>query len=113
MRSRNRITGLQRSPGQGLDRSILRPRKPLRPRGRQHPRTRRSVLLLIVMALFLGGPLAPASASIPGPSDLPMPGDACRPTNNPAPEQYSSGTDGMIKPPDYPSEKLQKTSVDN
>ncbi|MFC5754879.1 type IV secretion system protein, partial [Actinomadura rugatobispora] len=42
----------------------------------------------------------------------PFGGDPCRPADNPAPEQYGSGTDGMIKPPDYPSEQLRKTPVD-
>ncbi|MFI0487702.1 type IV secretion system protein, partial [Actinomadura sp. 9N215] len=101
---------LQRSPGEGLDRAVLK-RKGRRTRRRPaHPRTRRSVLLLVVMALFLIGPLSPAMASIPKP---PTPNDACSPAESPSPEQYGSGTDGMIKPPDYPSEKLQKTPVEN
>lgn len=99
---------LQRSPGEGLDRKALR--RPRRPRRRHAPRSRRSVLLLVVMALFMLGPLSPASASVP---QLPNPlNDACSPADHPAPEQYGSGTDGMIKPPEYPNEKLQKTPVE-
>ncbi|WP_344210527.1 type IV secretion system protein, partial [Actinomadura livida] len=101
---------LQRSPGEGLDRAGLG-RRPRRTR-RRRPRIRRSALLLIFMALFMMGPLSPASASIPNP-DLPTPNDACSPAENPAPELYGSGTDGMIKPPDYPSEKLKNTPVEN
>lgn len=122
---RNRATRLQRSPGEGLDPAHLHPRSsgrarsllpgPLartrRPgRGRRHrPRSRRSALLLVIMAMFLVSPVSPASASIP----LPSPSDACRPADNPAPEQYGSGPDGMIKPPDYPDAKLQKTPVED
>ncbi|WP_284466879.1 type IV secretion system protein [Actinomadura madurae] len=104
--TRDRMARLQRSPGEGLDPGVLdRPHRRVR---RRRPRTRRSVLLLVFMALFMVGPLAPASASIPNPG-LPTPNDACRPADNPPPEQYGSGTDGMIKPPDYPDEKLQKS----
>ncbi|XVQ12616.1 type IV secretion system protein [Spirillospora sp. CA-255316] len=71
-------------------------------------RRRRSAVLMILMALFLLSPVSPAVASIP----LPSPGDACRPADNPAPEQYGSGTDGLIKPPNYPSEQLKKTPAD-
>lgn len=98
----------QRSPGEGLDRAVLE-RASRRPR-RRHPRTRRSVLLLTFMALFMLGPLSPAVASIPDPW---MPGDVCAPAENPAPEQYGSGADGMIKPPNYPSEQLKNTPVEN
>ncbi|POM25080.1 TrbL/VirB6 plasmid conjugal transfer protein [Actinomadura rubteroloni] len=98
--------GFQTSPGAGLDpRRIDRARRP----ARRRPRTRRSALLLTLMALFLLSPLTPASASIP----LPSVGDACRPADNPSPEQYGSGTDGLIKPPDYPNAKLQKTPAQN
>ncbi|WP_051712128.1 type IV secretion system protein [Spirillospora albida] len=99
--SRHRTARLQRSPGEGLD--LRRPRA-----RRHHPRTRRSAVLLTLMALFLLSPISPASASIPFPSV----GDTCRPADNPPPEQYGSGTDGLIKPPDYPDEKLQKTPVE-
>ncbi|MGW3769163.1 type IV secretion system protein [Actinomadura verrucosospora] len=108
MGSREGAARLQRSPGEGLDRKALR--RPRRPRRRRAPRTRRSVLLLVVMALFMLGPLSPASASVP---QLPNPlNDACSPADHPAPEQYGSGTDGMIKPPDYPDEKLKRTPVE-
>ncbi|MFB4312865.1 type IV secretion system protein [Actinomadura sp. 21ATH] len=60
------------------------------------------------MSLFLLSPISPAVADIP----LPGVGDACRPADNPAPEQYGSGTDGLIKPPDYPNEQLKKTPVE-
>ncbi|WP_131763804.1 type IV secretion system protein, partial [Actinomadura fibrosa] len=104
---RRPMARLQRSPGEGLDRTCLdRPRRS--PRRTRRPRTRRSVLLLVIMALFLVSPVSPAAASIP----LPSPSDACRPADSPAPEQYGSGTDGLIKPPDYPNAKLQKTPVD-
>ncbi|RFS84751.1 hypothetical protein D0T12_14580 [Actinomadura spongiicola] len=105
---RDPMARLQRAPGEGIDRAALR--RPRRGRRRRHPRARRSVLLLVVLALFMVGPLAPASAAIPKP---PTPNDACSPAENPAPEQYGSGTDGMIKPPDYPSEKLKDTPVEN
>ncbi|MES9537136.1 type IV secretion system protein, partial [Actinomadura sp. NPDC000600] len=105
--SRNGTARLQRSPGEGLDRADLR--RPRR-RARRAPRTRRSVMLLVVMALFMLGPLTPASASAP---QLPNPlNDVCSPADHPPPERYGSGTDGMIKPPDYPDEKLQKTPVE-
>ncbi|GAA1782562.1 type IV secretion system protein [Actinomadura chokoriensis] len=96
---------LQRSPGEGLDRAVLdgpgrrRRRRPL-------PRTRRSVLVMLVAAIFVVV-LSPMASAGPF-----SPNSPCRPADSPAPEQYGSGTDGMIKPPDYPSEKLQKTSVD-
>ena len=61
-------------------------------------------------AVHRWGPLSPAVASIPDPW---MPGDVCAPAENPAPEQYGSGADGMIKPPNYPSEQLKNTPVEN
>ncbi|MFG2085577.1 MULTISPECIES: type IV secretion system protein [unclassified Spirillospora] len=103
---RGRMARLQRSPGEGLDRAVL----DRRTRRRRRPRTRRSVMLLLFMSLFMLGPLSPASASIPDPW---TPNDLCSPADNPAPERYGSGTDGMIKPPDYPSEKLRNTPVEN
>src|SRR5690606_9274099 len=108
-RNRRQAARLQRSPGEGLDRAVLDPRPRRRAR---RPRTRRSAALLIFMALFMLGPLSPASAAIPNP-DLPTLNDACSPAKNPAPEQYGSGTDGMIKPPNYPSEQLKNTPVEN
>ncbi|MFI0351571.1 type IV secretion system protein [Actinomadura sp. 9N407] len=98
---------LQRSPAEGLDPKVLR-RSRRRGMRVAKPRTRRSAVLLILMSLFLLSPMSPAVASIP----LPSVGDACRPADSPAPEAYGTGTDGMIKPPDYPSEKLQKTPVE-
>ncbi|WP_344285134.1 type IV secretion system protein, partial [Actinomadura napierensis] len=89
---------LQRSPGERLDLRRTRTR-------RRRPRSRRSAVLLIMMALFMISPVSPASASIP----LPSPNDSCRPADNPSPEAYGSGTDGMIKPPGYPDGRLQKT----
>jgi uncharacterized membrane protein YgcG len=59
------------------------------------------------MALFMVSPLSPASAAAP---PLPNPNDACSPAANPAPEAYGSGVDGMIKQPNYPSEKLKNTA---
>ncbi|WP_243772641.1 type IV secretion system protein [Actinomadura barringtoniae] len=64
--------------------------------------------MLILMSLFLVSPLSPAASAFPGPPGS-NPNDACAPAPNPAPEQYLSGTDGMIKPPDYPNQKLQTT----
>ncbi|KAB2354970.1 type IV secretion system protein, partial [Actinomadura montaniterrae] len=102
---RVRTERLQRSPGERLD---LRRR---RTRRRHRPRSRRSAVLLVIMALFLVSPLSPAAASIPLPPGS-NPNDACAPADNPAPEAYGSGTDGMIKPPGYPDAKLQKTPGD-
>ncbi|WP_084263515.1 type IV secretion system protein, partial [Actinomadura formosensis] len=97
---------LQRSPGEGLDRAVLD--RPGRRRWRPRPRTRRPVLVMLVAALFMVvlSPMASANPIFPSPND------ACRPADTPPPEQYGSGTDGMIKPPDYPNEKLQKTPVE-
>ncbi|MFA1545123.1 type IV secretion system protein [Actinomadura chokoriensis] len=102
---RDRTARLQRSPGEGLDRAVL-DRRPGRRRRRALPRTRRSVLVMLVAAIFVVilSPMASA-----GPFS---PNSPCTPAENPAPEQYGSGTDGMIKPPDYPNEKLQKTPVE-
>jgi hypothetical protein len=62
----------------------------------------------MLMAVFVLSPVGVASAAPP----LPSPNDACSPADHPAPEQYGSGIDGMIKPPDYPSEQLKKTPPD-
>jgi TrbL/VirB6 plasmid conjugal transfer protein len=62
-------------------------------------------VLLAVLMLFMLSPAAPVSAG-------PFGGDPCRPADNPAPEAYGSGTDGMIKPPDHPNQKLQRTPVE-
>jgi hypothetical protein len=108
---RHRAVRVQRSPGEGLDRALFdrsgRPRRRSRRRALR-PRSRRSVLLLVLMSLFLLSPVSPAVAAFPGPPGS-NPNDACAPAPNPAPEQYGSGTDGMIKPPDYPNQKLQQT----
>ncbi|MFC7732163.1 type IV secretion system protein [Actinomadura keratinilytica] len=95
---------VQRSPAEGLDPAVLRAR-----RRRMRPARRRSAVLLALLAVFLLSPVAPAGASIP----LPSVGDACRPADNPLPEQYGSGLDGMIMPPGYPDEKLRKTPVED
>jgi hypothetical protein len=58
--------------------------------------------MLLVMGLFMLSPISPADAG-------PFGSDPCRPADSPAPEAYGSGTDGMIKPPDYPSDKLKTT----
>ncbi|MBW8481494.1 type IV secretion system protein [Actinomadura parmotrematis] len=107
----HRTARLMRSPGEGLDPALIareRRRTARAARPARRPRTRRSVMLLLFMALFMVSPLSPASASIP----LPSPSDACRPADSPSPEQYGSGTDGLIKPPDYPSAALAKTPVE-
>ncbi|MBC6457506.1 type IV secretion system protein [Actinomadura sp. HBU206391] len=87
------------------DRAIERA---VRPRRRR--RARRSVILLAMASLFLLSPFSPASAAIPSPPINTNPNDVCAPDPNPAAEPYGSGVDGMIKQPDYPSEKL-KTST--
>jgi hypothetical protein len=75
-------------------------------RDRVHRGRRRSIVVLAVLALIMLSPFAaPSSAAIP----LPSPNDSCRPADNPAPEAYGSGVDGMIKPPDYPDDKLKHT----
>ncbi|MFF5260680.1 type IV secretion system protein [Actinomadura viridis] len=94
---------LQRSPAQGLDQSVLRG-SGRRPR-RFGAGGRRSLLLMVMAAIFMVG-LSPVAGAGPFGSD------PCRPADNPAPEQYGSGTDGLIKPPDYPSEELKKTPVE-
>ncbi|WP_067917267.1 type IV secretion system protein, partial [Actinomadura rubrobrunea] len=101
---------VQRSPAEGLDPAVLASRRPRFPRRRRRarPARRRTAVLLSLLAVFLLSPVAPAGASIP----LPSPGDACRPADAPAPEQYGSGTDGLIKPPNYPDEKLRRTPAD-
>ncbi|WP_433181218.1 type IV secretion system protein [Actinoallomurus sp. CA-150999] len=57
------------------------------------------------MAMFTLSPLGVASAS---PIPLPSVNDTCRPADNPPPQLYGSGIDGMIKPPNYPSDQLKK-----
>jgi hypothetical protein len=66
-------------------------------------------VLLVIMGLVLLSPLAPAGAAVPGPPINTNPNDVCAPAANPAPEAYGSGVDGMIKQPDYPSDKLKNT----
>ncbi|WP_131743000.1 type IV secretion system protein, partial [Actinomadura roseirufa] len=97
--TRHRTARLQRSPGEGLDHA-----DPRRGRRRGH-RARRSVLLVMVVTIFMVG-LSPMAGAGPFGSD------PCRPADSPSPEQYGSGTDGLIKPPDYPNEKLKKTTVE-
>ncbi|WP_345434472.1 type IV secretion system protein [Actinoallomurus vinaceus] len=57
------------------------------------------------MAVFVLSPLGIASADPVGPD----PNNACAPADHPAPEQYGTGIDGMVKPPNYPSDQLKKT----
>ncbi|RMI31524.1 type IV secretion system protein, partial [Actinomadura harenae] len=85
---------IQRRPGEGLDLT--------RKDGRRRRGPRRSALLTLILALFMFGLTPIASAG-------PFGGDPCRPADSPAPEQYGAGSDGMIKPPDYPSDKLKTT----
>ncbi|MGK5557888.1 type IV secretion system protein, partial [Actinomadura kijaniata] len=86
---------VQRSPGEGLN---LRRR-----RGRRRG-LRATLVTLVAALLFVGlSPMAGAG---------PFGGDPCRPADNPAPEQYGSGTDGLIKPPDHPDDKLKATPAD-
>ncbi|MDL4772235.1 type IV secretion system protein [Actinomadura xylanilytica] len=102
---RHRTMRVQRSPGEGLDPACLEPPgRSGRRRRRHRPSGRRSVLLALVLALFMVG-LSPMAGAGPFGSD------PCRPADSPAPEQYGSGADGMIKPPDYPDHKLQRTEV--
>jgi hypothetical protein len=61
------------------------------------------------MAVFVLSPMGVASAA---PPPLPSPNDACSPADHPSPEEYGSGIDGMVKPPDYPSAQLQKAPPD-
>lgn len=70
-----------------------------KPRGK-----RRSLLILMLMAVVVLSPLGVASADPIGPN----PNDTCSPADHPSPEEYGSGIDGMVKPPDYPSQQLQK-----
>jgi hypothetical protein len=60
------------------------------------------------MAVFVLSPLGVASADPIGPN----PNDTCSPADHPSPEEYGSGIDGMVKPPDYPSVALQKAQPD-
>ncbi|MFC0037883.1 type IV secretion system protein [Actinomadura rayongensis] len=100
-----RAAGFQTSPGEGLDpRRIARARRGATRRRRPGRRTSLAVLFAMLVALFVGGFVPAAGAG-------PFGGDPCRPADNPSPEQYGSGTDGLIKPPDYPNAKLQKTPV--
>ncbi|WP_286989132.1 hypothetical protein [Thermomonospora sp. CIF 1] len=52
--------------------------------------------------LLVLGPIVPAAAG-------PFGSDPCRPADNPAPEMYGAGYEGLIKPPSYPSEELKRT----
>ncbi|OLT24919.1 hypothetical protein BJF79_44700 [Actinomadura sp. CNU-125] len=104
---RHRTSRLQRSPGAGLDPSVLGGRGRRRVR-RRRPRTRRSAILLTIMALLMLSPMTPTASAIPTPPWSKNPNDVCAPADSPAPEQYGTGTDGLIKPPGYPSEQLQK-----
>ncbi|MCO5992656.1 type IV secretion system protein [Actinoallomurus rhizosphaericola] len=61
------------------------------------------------MAVFILSPVGIASADPPINTN---PNDACAPADHPAPEQYGSGIDGMVKPPNYPSDQLKKTAKD-
>ncbi|MCW2902055.1 MAG: hypothetical protein JWO67_4320 [Streptosporangiaceae bacterium] len=101
---RRRRSSVRARPGMA---AVRLPRDKAVERAARPPRRRRtrSVLLLVIMGLFLLSPLTPASAAPP----LPNPNDACSPAANPAPEAYGSGVDGMIKQPDYPSDKLKRT----
>lgn len=85
---------IQQSPAQGLDLG--------RGDGRRRRGPRRSALLTLILALFMFGLTPIASAG-------PFGGDPCRPSDSPAPEQYGAGADGMIKPPNYPDDKLKAT----
>ncbi|MFD0905483.1 type IV secretion system protein, partial [Actinomadura sediminis] len=107
---RRRTSRLQRSPEAGLDPSALDGAR--RRRARSRPRTRRSAVLLAIMALLMLSPMTPAASAIPTPP-WSNPNDACAPADSPAPEQYGTGTDGLIKPPGYPSEQLQKTPAED
>ena len=87
---------LQRSPAEGVN-PPGRGRRFLPAR-----RGRRAAVLLTVLMLLVLGPIVPAAAG-------PFGSDPCRPADNPAPEMYGSGPEGMIKPPNYPSEELKRT----
>jgi hypothetical protein len=77
--------------------------------GQKKPRgKRRSLLILLLMAIVVLSPLGVASADPIGPN----PNDTCSPADHPSPEEYGSGIDGMVKPPDYPSQQLQKAPPD-
>ncbi|GLY73282.1 hypothetical protein Airi01_015490 [Actinoallomurus iriomotensis] len=69
-------------------------------------RKRRSLLILCLMAVFVLSPVGIASADPPINTN---PNDACSPADHPSPEEYGSGIDGMVRPPDYPSQQLQKS----
>ncbi|MDX6738623.1 type IV secretion system protein [Actinocorallia sp. A-T 12471] len=71
---------------------------------------RRSLWLLLCMALFLL--CTPAANAAPTPPWSTNPNDACAPATSPAPEAYLSGSDGLIKPPDYPNEQLKATAAE-
>jgi hypothetical protein len=55
--------------------------------------------------------VTPAANAAPTPPWSTNPNDACRPANAPAPEAYGSGSDGLIKPPDYPTEAQKHTQA--
>jgi hypothetical protein len=66
---------------------------------------RRSLLILLFMTVLVLSPMGVASAA---PPPLPNPNDACSPADHPSPEQYGSGIDGMLKPPNYPTDRMKK-----
>ncbi|HZB34039.1 MAG TPA: type IV secretion system protein, partial [Streptosporangiaceae bacterium] len=76
-------------------------------RRRGHRGRRRSIFILAVVALFALSPLGPVASAGP------FTPDPCQPADHPAPEAYGSGVDGMIKPPDYPDDKLKNTPAHN
>lgn len=80
------------------------PSKERKPRGK-----RRSLFILIFMALVVLSPMGVASAD---PILNTNPNDACTPADHPSPVQYGAGIDGMVKPPDYPSDQLKKTPAE-
>ncbi|WP_289850496.1 type IV secretion system protein [Actinoallomurus purpureus] len=62
------------------------------------------------MALLVLSPLGIASADPIPTAPGSNPNDACAPADHPAPEQYGSGIDGMVKPPNYPSTEMKKAA---
>jgi hypothetical protein len=101
-----RFPHLTRSPRPGRGSAARLPRDHAIERAVRPPRrgSRRSFVILGVLAALMLSPLAPASAA---PPPLPNPNDACSPADHPSPEAYGSGVDGMIQPPNYPDAKLK------
>jgi hypothetical protein len=104
-----RVPGVRR---RGKHRSLVlngRSRSSLAPRaagGRSRRSLRpRSLLVLLFMVVLVLSPMGVASAA---PPPLPNPNDACSPADHPSPEQYGSGIDGMLKPPNYPTDRMKK-----